>query len=47
MAAVAQLLPVGHRTEVAAYELVPSPGSQQGMMGLVGLRFYSPGTNGS
>jgi AmmeMemoRadiSam system protein B len=44
MATVAQLLPVGHRSELAAYELVPSPGSQQGMMGLVGMRFYSPDT---
>jgi len=42
MATAAQLLPVGHRSELAAYELVSSPGSQQGMMGLLGLRFYSP-----
>lgn len=42
MATVAELLPVGRRSELAAYELVPSPGSQQGMMGLVGLRFYAP-----
>jgi AmmeMemoRadiSam system protein B len=42
MAVASQLLPVGYRTKLAAYELVPSPGAQQGRMGLVGLRFYPP-----